>query len=99
MSVIEVSEEEKKQLEPIWLEKMRKVLEDPWAVWEDRKRNLREKMVTLGAVDLKGLTDMELVDHWYEAWHYDKYVEECHFYPMYALGQGNIIFRRLPKQR
>jgi pyruvate,water dikinase len=98
LSVIETNEEEKKQLEPIWREKMRKVLEDPWAVWEDRKHNLREKLFNFFALDLKGLTDMELVDHWYQCWHYGKYVEECHFYPMYALGQGNIVFRKLLKQ-
>jgi phosphohistidine swiveling domain-containing protein len=98
LSIMETSEEEKKQLEPIWREKMRKILEDPWAVWEDRKHNLHKKLFSFVAVDLKGLSDMELVDHWYEVWNYDKYVEECHFYPMYALGQGNIVFRRLLKQ-
>jgi pyruvate,water dikinase len=98
LSVLETSEEEKKQLEPIWREKMRKILEDPWAVWEERKRNLREKLFGFVAIDLKSLSDIELVDHWYEVWNYTKYVEECHFYPMYALGQGNIVFRRLLKQ-
>jgi pyruvate, water dikinase len=98
LSVLETSEEEKKELEPLWREKMRKVLENPWAVWEERKRNLREKLFGFIAVDLKNLSDMELIDHFYEVWSYDKYVEECHFYPMYALGQGNIAFRRWLKR-
>lgn len=97
-SVVETSEEERKQNEPIWREKMRKILDDPWAVWLDRKRNLHEKLFGFAALDLKGMTDAELVDHWYDIWNYNKYVQECHFYPMYALGQGNIVFRRLLKQ-
>jgi phosphohistidine swiveling domain-containing protein len=97
-SVVETTEEERKQLEPIWREKMRKILDDPWAVWQDRKRNLHEKLFGFAALDLKSMTDAELVDHWYDIWNYNKYVQECHFYPMYALGQGNIVFRRLLKQ-
>jgi phosphohistidine swiveling domain-containing protein len=98
LTVAEPTEEEKKQLEPLWREKMQKILQDPWIVWEERKRNLKERLHGYAAFDLKNATDVALVDHWYEAWHYCKYVEECHFYPMYALGQGNIVFRRLLKQ-
>lgn len=98
LSVLETSEEEKRELTPIWREKMRKILENPWAVWEERKRNLHKKLFGFVTVDLKNLTSMELVDHWYQLWDYNKYVEECHFYPMYSLGQGNIVFRRLLKQ-
>ena len=98
LSVIDTTEEEKKQLEPLWREKMRKVLEDPWAVWEERKRNLHENLFGFAALDLDSMADSELVEHWYNIWNYNKYVQESHFYPMYALGQGNIVFRRLLKQ-
>ncbi len=98
LSVLETTEEERKQLEPIWREKMRKILENPWSTWQDRKANLHETLFGFAAFDLAGATDGELVDHWYTIWNYSKYVQECHFYPMYGLGQGNIVFRRLLKQ-
>lgn len=98
LSVVETTEEEKKAREPIWREKMRKILEDPWAVWESRKPILHEKLHAFLAFDLKGATDGELVDQWYTVWNFNKYVQESHFYPMYALGQGNIVFRRLLKE-
>jgi pyruvate, water dikinase len=98
LSVIETTEEERKAREPIWREKMRKILEDPWAVWEARKPILREKLTASLAFDSKKATDGELVEHWYDVWNFNKYVQESHFYPMYALGQGNIVFRRLLKE-
>lgn len=98
LSVVETTEEEKKEREPIWREKMRKILEDPWAVWEVRKPVMREKLTSSLAFDLKKATDGELVEHWYDVWNFNKYVQESHFYPMYALGQGNIVFRRLLKE-
>jgi pyruvate, water dikinase len=98
LSVIETSDEEKKQREPAWREKMRKILEDPWATWEDYKPTLREKLSKALAFDYAGASNIDLVNHWLEAWNFNKYVQEAHFYPMYALGQGNIVFRRLLKQ-
>lgn len=98
LSVLETTEEERKQLEPVWREKMRKILEDPWSTWQDRKPGLHERLFAFAAFDREGATDSELVSHWYDIWNYSKYVQECHFYPMYALGQGNIVFRRMLKQ-
>ena len=98
LTVAEPNDEEKKRLEPVWREKMRKILGDPWAVWGERKGNLKKKLFEYAAFDLKNATEAGLVDHWYEIWNYGKYTEECHFHPMYALGQGNIVFRRLLRQ-
>ncbi len=36
LTVIETNDEEKKQREPIWREKMREIIEDPGAVWLEK---------------------------------------------------------------
>ncbi|MBS3920786.1 MAG: hypothetical protein KG012_18085 [Deltaproteobacteria bacterium] len=98
LSVIQPTEEEGKKREPIWREKMRKILENPQAVWDKHKIPMRKEIDRIFASDLKGSTDIDLCDHWMETWHYGKKVEEAHFEPMYALGSGNITFRKLLKQ-
>ena len=98
LTVVETNEEERKQREPAFRERMRKVLEDPWTVWEERRVVLEEQQKQLLSVDLKSATDSELAAHWWDVWHSNKYLMECHFYPMYALGQGNNVFRRVLKE-
>jgi pyruvate,water dikinase len=98
MTVILPTEEESRQREPVWREKMRKVLEDPWAFWEKHKAELRERFDQMLSVNLSELSDIDLSDYFMEVWHFNKRIEEIHFYPMYALGSGNIQFRRLLKQ-
>jgi len=98
LTVIEPTDEEKKQREPVWREKMRVILEDPWAVWVKQKAELQECLKKVWGSDLSGLSDIALCDHFMEAIHVIKRVAEIHFYCMYALGQGNIQFRRLLKQ-
>lgn len=98
LTVVEPTQEERKEREPVWREKMRKILEDPWATWQAYKPTLREKLGTFLSFDYGKASDIELANHWLEVWNFNKYVQEAHFYPMYALGQGNITFRRLLKQ-
>jgi len=99
-TIIETTEEEKKQREPVWREKMRETLEDPRAAWENRyKTELRERLKQVLAVDLTKLSDIDLCDHFMELWHFEKKCQEAHFYPMYALGSGNIQFRRYLKDK
>ena len=95
LTVIQTTEEERKQREPKWRKKMREILEDPWATWGKRyKDEMRKKLNQILAVDLPQLNDIELCDHFMELWHFEKKCQEAHFYPMYALGSGNIQFRR-----
>jgi len=98
LTVIETTEEEKKQREKDWREKMRVILENPWAMWTKQKEELKQGIKKLWGVDLKALSDIELCDHFMESCHFIKRVAEIHFYCMYALGQGNIQFRRILKQ-
>ena len=98
LTIIETTDAERRQREPIWREKMRVILEDPWAVWENYKPELGKRLHQILAVDLKRLSDIELCDHFLEVWHFAKKIQEAHFYPMYALGQGNILFRRVLRQ-
>jgi len=97
LTVILTNEEEKKKREPIWREKMRGILQDPWKEWTTYKTNLREHFDKLFAIDLTKLDDIEALSHFMEVWHYDKYVQEAHFAAMYSLGSGNISFRKLLK--
>lgn len=98
LSVIETTADEKKQREPVWREKMRAILQNPWAAWENYKAVLQEKLKMFLAFPYSTASDGELVEHWLDVWNFNKYVQEAHFYPMYALGQGNIVFRRLLKE-
>lgn len=97
-TVIPTTDEEKKEREPVWREKMRGILEEPWALWEKGKAELSDRFDQFLDIELEMLGDIELCDHFIETWHYYKRVQELHFYPMYALGSGNILFRRLLKQ-
>jgi phosphohistidine swiveling domain-containing protein len=99
-TIIQTTEEEKQQREPLWREKMREILEDPSATWEKRYKNeLREKLQQILSIDLTELSDIDLCDHFMELWHFEKKCQEAHFYPMYALGSGNIQFRRYLKEK
>lgn len=98
LSIIQTTEEERKKREQPWREKIRTILEDPWALWERYKLELRERFDKIFAVDLPMLADIDLCDHFLEVWHLGKLVHEAHFIGMYGLGQGNILFRRVLKQ-
>jgi pyruvate,water dikinase len=91
------TDEEKKQREPIWRERMRPILEDPFGFWATFKKELQERYNEILAFDLKGANDVELCDHWLNTWHFDKRIQEVHFYPMYAIGQGQILLLRVLK--
>ena len=95
MSVTLTNEEEKKQRVPIWREKMRPVLEDPFGFWAKLREELRELCKEILAFDLKGASDIELCEHWLNILHFDKRLQEIHMHPMYALGQGQLLFIRL----
>lgn len=98
LSIIEPTEEERRQREPVWREKMRKILEDPSAPWQQYKSILKEKLPKFLAFDLAGASNEALCSHWLEVWNFNKLVEEAHFYPMYALGQADITFREMLKR-
>ncbi|MDD3654967.1 MAG: PEP-utilizing enzyme, partial [Desulfotomaculaceae bacterium] len=98
LTVIQTTEEERKKREPIYREKMREILQDPWKEWLDYKVNLKPHFEEFFAIDLTKLSDIELCSHFMETWHYDKYVQEAHFAAMYSLGAANISFRRFLKE-
>lgn len=98
LTVIQTTDEEKKQREPLWREKMRAILADPWAMWLEQKEELKGRIGKVWGIDLQRLSDIEICDHFMETVHLMKRVAEVHFYCMYALGQGNIQFRRMLKQ-
>ena len=91
------TEEEKQQREPIWRERMRPILEDPFGFWSNIKKEMRERYKEILAFDLRGATDVELCDQWLNVWHFDKRIQEVHFYPMYAIGQGQILLLKVLK--
>jgi phosphohistidine swiveling domain-containing protein len=99
VTIIEPKDEEKKIREQAWREKMRVILEDPWAVWQKHKTEFQEHYNQVWGLDLSTLSDIELCDHFMEACHYTKRIAEIHFYCMYALGQGNIQFRKVLQQQ
>ena len=45
ITAILTNEEEKKQREPIWREKMRPILEDPFGFWAKLREELRERLI------------------------------------------------------
>ncbi len=59
---------------------------------------MKGRLDKVWGIDLSGLTDIDLCNHFMEAFNLIKRVAEIHFYCMYALGQGNIQFRGMLKQ-
>jgi len=98
LTVILTTEEERKKREPIWRENMRRILKDPWKEWNDYKFKFKDHFKKVFSIDLSKLEDIELCSHFMDVWHYNKYVQEAHFVPMYSLGSANISFRKLLKE-
>jgi pyruvate,water dikinase len=98
ITAVLTNDEEKKQREPIWRERMRPVLEDPFGFWAKFKDEVRDPLEKFLAVDLKKLTDVELVEHWLSLLGFNKRLQEVHFHPMYGLGQGQILLLRVLRE-
>lgn len=97
-TAILTNEEEKKQREPIWRERMRPIVEDPFGFWAKFKKELRQRYNEILAFDFKGANDVELCEHWLDTWHFDKRIQQVHFYPMYAIGQGQLLLLKVLKE-
>ena len=95
VSIAHTTEEEKKQREPIWREKMKRILQNPWEQWNNYKFKLQKDFDRFFSLNLSEMTDIELCSHFMDVWHYNKFVQEAHFYPMYTLGSANISFKKL----
>ena len=93
ITIDQTSDEEKKAREPMWRERIGAVLDDPWKFWEDLKAELKQAYDHFIPFDVERASDIELNIHFWDVWHFTKRMSEIHFYAMYALGQGNGLFR------
>lgn len=88
------TDEERKAREPIWRERMTKVVDDPW-FWLKLRDELKVVLERFAAVDPEKMSDIDLASHFMDVWHSTKQQAEFHFRPMYALGQGHNLFRTM----
>jgi pyruvate,water dikinase len=94
LTVNRTTEEERKAREPIWRERMTKVVDDPW-FWLKLRDELKAVLERFAAVDPEKMSDIDLASHFMDVWHSTKQQAEFHFRPMYALGQGHNLFRTM----
>ncbi len=95
ITVLLTTEEERKAREPIWRQRMAPVFDDPFGHWA----GLREEMVQLSArlsqsqVNMEKMTNMELMDNFYDCWNSQRRVNQIHHWPMGTFNQALLLFQ------
>ena len=74
--------------------KMREVLKDPWKEWNTYKVNLKEHFEKFFPLILQKLNEIELLSHFMEMWHYDKYTGSS-FRPYVFFGISKYYFQEI----
>ncbi len=93
VTVLMTTEEEQKQREPVWREKMAPILEDPFGYWEKFKPEMKQAYDRLIPFDVGKAGDHELVDHLWDCWDWIRRMTMIHNICLNALSQFVYLFQ------
>jgi len=87
------SEEERKEREPKFRDRMAKYLADPWEPWNEWKTELKAHYDKYMPMNVEQMGDGELASHLWDMWNLDRRMWEIHFlgFELYSTGLG--VFR------
>ncbi len=93
VSILMTTEEEQKQREPVWRERMAPILDDPFGYWEKYKPEMKQAYDRLIPFDVEKAGDMGLVDHLWDCWDWIRRMTMIHNTCLQALGQFVYLFQ------
>jgi phosphohistidine swiveling domain-containing protein len=87
------TDEEQKQREPIFREKMTKFLKDPWEPWNMWKEELKARYNPLMDRNVEQMKPGELAGHLWDVWEINRRVWEIHMLGWTVYSEGLAAFR------
>ncbi len=92
------TEEERKEREPMWRERVAPILEDPFGHWERLRQELVQLFEPFAEVNLEKLSDCELVTHLQKCFEVQMRVNEIHNWPMVTFNHLVFLFQDIFQQ-
>jgi len=87
------TDEERREREPKFREKMTRILQDPWAPWNEWKAELKSYYDRLIPMNLEQMGNGELASHLWDVWELDRKMWEIHHLGAHLYAGGMGAFR------